>query len=217
MTNSETVLFDQTEFRSNPPHVVLALDEEQISELFGFLQSGFFVAGAKVGCSVSEFLTVQLGISPDYIRGHISTIFLDGKPVDNLESALIRHGSHLALSSALPGLVGATMRQGSVLASLRGSITYSESGICSGGEGVVHLKLFNLVMYDLGLSFLERGILVNSSELKNFLHEHNDFLKRCMKIIFNNEAVEIAVLNDTTLFGEHELIKLSVQIAATTG
>jgi hypothetical protein len=123
----------------------------------------------------------------------------------------------LALSSALPGLVGATMRQGSVFASFRNSITYKESGIRSGGEGVIHLKLFNLVMEDLGPSLLAKGILVNSSELKFFLHEHYDLLKGCTKILFNNEPVEIAALLNNDFFGTSQLIKLSVEITVPDG
>jgi len=204
----------QTSLRNDIPHLVLELDKGRVSALFSLLQSGFFVADVKVGCCIAEFLTAQLGISPDYIRGHISTIFLDGKPVDDLESAVIRHGSHLALSSALPGLVGATLRQGSILASLRGSITYSESGTCISGEGVIYLKLFNLVMYDLGPSFLERGILVNSSDLRNLLNEHSDLLKDCAGILFNGGPVEAASLSDASIYADHELVKLSVQIAS---
>jgi len=217
MSNYETVHFDQSEFRNNPPHLVLVLDKGQASALLCFFQSGFFVAGAKVGCSVSAFLIRQLGLSPEYIRDHISTIFLDGKPVDDLDSAIIKHGSRLALSSALPGLVGATMRQGSVFASFRNSITYRESAIRADGEGVIHLKLFNLVMEDLGPSLLAKGILVNSSELKYFLHEHDDLLKGCKKILFNNEPVEIGALLSNDFYKESQFVQLSVEMTVQDG
>ncbi len=198
----------------NLPHLVLELDREQVSALFGLLQGGFYLSGVMVGCSLAQFLTVQLGISSDYIRGHISTIFIDGKPVDDLESAVIKDGAHLALSSALPGLVGATMRQGGTLASLRGSITYNETGACSGGEGAIHLKLFNLVMDDLGPSFLERGILVKSADFRNFLLGHTDLLKECKSSLFNGKPVDAASLSDESLYGSHELVGLSVLIAS---
>jgi len=217
MTNSETGSFDQSGFRNNRSHLMLELDKGKVPEFFSFLQSGFFVTDVKVGCSVSAFLTGQLGISPEYIRDHISTLFLDGKPVDDLDSAIIRHGSRLALSSALPGLVGATLRQGSVFASFRNSITYKESGIRAGGEGVIHLKLFNVVMENLGPSLLSKGILVTSSELKNFLHEHRDLLKGCTKIIFNNEPVEIAALLNNDFCNASQLVKLSVEVMVADG
>jgi hypothetical protein len=217
MSDSETVLFDQSGFSNNLPHLVLELDKGKVSELFSFLQGGFFVRDVKVGCSVSAFLTRQLGISPEYIRDHISTVFLDGKPVDDLDSATIRNKSRLALSSALPGLVGATMRQGSVFASFRRSITYRESGLRAGGEGVVHLKLFNVVMKDLGPSLLTKGILVDACELKNFMKEHHDLLKGCTKILFNNGPIEIGALLSNDFCKAFQLVSLSVEMTAEGG
>jgi hypothetical protein len=217
MSDSETVLLDQSGFSNNLPHLVLELDKGKVSELFSFLQGGFFVRDVKVGCSVSTFLTRQLGISPEYIRDHISTVFLDGKPVDDLDSATIRNKSRLALSSALPGLVGATMRQGSVFASFRSSITYRESGLRAGGEGVVHLKLFNVVMKDLGPSLLTKGILVDACELKNFMKEHHDLLKGCTKILFNNGPIEIGALLSNDFCKAFQLVALSVEMTAADG
>ncbi len=217
MSDSETVLFDQSGFSNNLPHLVLELDKGKVSELFSFLQGGFFVRDVKVGCSVSAFLTGQLGISPEYLRDHISTVFLDGKPVDDLDSATIRNKSRLALSSALPGLVGATMRQGSVFASFRRSITYRESGLRAGGEGVVHLKLFNVVMKDLGPSLLTKGILVNACELKNFMKEHHDLLKGCTKILFNNGPIQIGALLSNDFCKAFQLVSLSVEMTAADG
>jgi hypothetical protein len=217
MSDSETVLLDQSGFSNNLPHLVLELDEGKVSELFSFLQGGFFVRDVKVGCSVSAFLTGQLGISPEYLRDHISTVFLDGKPVDDLDSATIRNKSRLALSSALPGLVGATMRQGSVFASFRRSITYRESGLRVGGEGVVHLKLFNVVMKDLGPSLLTKGILVNACELKNFMKEHHDLLMGCTKILFNNGPIEIGALLSNDFCKAFQLVSLSVEMTAADG
>ena len=217
MSDSETVLLDQSGFSNNLPHLVLELDKGKVSELFSFLQGGFFVRDVKVGCSVSAFLTGQIGISPEYLRDHISTVFLDGKPVDDLDSATIRNKSRLALSSALPGLVGATMRQGSVFASFRRSITYRESGLRAGGEGVVHLKLFNVVMKDLGPSLLTKGILVNACELKNFMKEHHDLLKGCTKILFNNGPIEIGALRSNDFCKAFQLVSLSVEMTAADG
>jgi hypothetical protein len=217
MTNSEAVFWDQSAFRKDAPHLILELDKEKVSELFSFLQSGFFVTGVKVGCSISAFLTGQLGISQEYIVDHVSTVFLDGKPVDDLASATIRHRSRLALSSALPGLVGATMRRGSVFASLRNSITYRDSGIRAGGEGAVHMKLFNVVMKDLGPLLLAKGILVDSSELKNFLLEHHDLLKGCSNILFNDSPVEMGALLSKDFCKAFQLVTLSVETTAADG
>ena len=53
---------------------------------------------------------------------------LDGKPVDDIGAALVQDGSTLALSAAMPGLVGATLRRGGAYSSFRSAITYHETG-----------------------------------------------------------------------------------------
>ncbi|NJL58424.1 MAG: hypothetical protein HC887_00995 [Desulfobacteraceae bacterium] len=53
-----------------------------------------------------------LEIPKDYVLNRISTIFLDGKPVDCLDTAFVRNHSVVSLSAAMPGLVGAVMRRG---------------------------------------------------------------------------------------------------------
>lgn len=98
-------------------------------------------------------------MNPDYVNYRITTVFLDGSCVDDLKTTIIKDGSVLALSSAMPGLAGATMRRGSTYASLRESITYSEKGDSTlGSEGTVTVKLFNVLINELGPVFLQRGI-----------------------------------------------------------
>jgi len=67
-------------------------------------------------------------------------------------------------------------------------------------------------MEDLGPSLLPKGILVNSSDLKNFLHEHYDFLMGCRKILFNNEPVEVGALLSNAFDEASQLVKLSVEM-----
>ncbi|HSW61869.1 MAG TPA: hypothetical protein VLH56_00905 [Dissulfurispiraceae bacterium] len=166
-------------------HLNLTLPAERIADFFYLLQSGFYIRTRYVGCSVRTFLDGQTGMTDDYISHHISTIFLDGMPVDNVDASVLKHGSRLALSSAMPGLVGATMRQGSPLASLRDSISYKTTGTSEGGEGFVFLKLFNLVMKDLGSQFLQRGILVAPGDLRAFLCNHPQTVQNCAQIVLN--------------------------------
>jgi len=45
------------------------------------------------------------GLDEDYVTQRISTIFLDGKPVDDIDTLLVRDGAVLSLSAAMPGLV----------------------------------------------------------------------------------------------------------------
>ncbi|MCP4349944.1 MAG: endonuclease/exonuclease/phosphatase family protein [Desulfobacterales bacterium] len=58
----------------------------------------------QVGCSIRSLLCKQTDVASDYVDERISTVFLDGKPVDDVDSAIVKNGSVLALSAAMPGL-----------------------------------------------------------------------------------------------------------------
>ena len=152
------------------------MDAVLIPHFHPLLQAGFFVK-ARVGKSIDHFLCEQMGISPHYVQERISTVFLDGKPVDDIESAIIREGSVLALSSAMPGLVGATMRRKSFYASLRNTITHADDkGTIEEKEGFSRVKVFNLLMADLAYPFFGRGIYVPSRDLEEFFVSFGDRL-----------------------------------------
>jgi hypothetical protein len=168
----------------------LVIDENQLHHLFLILQSGFFLK-IQVGCSLKTFLMGEIGLSPEFIEDKIQTIFLDGQPVDDLDSAIIKDGSSLALSSAMPGLVGAAMRRGGFYGALRSSITYREEGKPEiVHEGTIQMKLYNLLMADLGPLFFRKGIYVPSSFLYDFLStQPESFWMGCNGIILNEKSI----------------------------
>ncbi len=140
----------------------------QIPSFFPLLQKGFVVK-ARVGISVQAFLGDQFGLSPEYLRDRVKTIFLDGKSVDDLDKTLILDGSRLALSAALPGLAGAVLRRGSPFAGLRSRVAEGEKDLSgTPEEGFVHLKLFNLLLPELGPLFLRKGILISREDFQEF-------------------------------------------------
>jgi len=149
--------------------VTIAVGKDGLGAFFLLLQQKFMVK-ARVGMSVRGLLCDSLQLDPAYVEGRIQTIFLDGQPVDNLDRAVVRDGATLALSAAMPGLVGAVMRVGGPLSPFRSSISYRGDGAdIKPGEGVVSLKLFNLLIRELGPGFLKRGILIRAGELDAFL------------------------------------------------
>jgi hypothetical protein len=114
-------------------------------------------------------------VSPEYVEERIKTVFMDGKAVDDVDLAVIKNGSVLAFSAAMPGLAGTTLRRGGPLAAFRSQITHrEEEKAISQRGGVVVLKLFNLLIKELGPSFLRRGIWVRGDELENFLKSRPD-------------------------------------------
>ena len=161
-------------------HVRFTLEAGLVPVFFHLLQSGVQIQG-NVGCSVKSFLCEQLGVAPEYLEKRIQTIFLDGKPVDDVDTAIVNDGTTLSVSAALPGLVGAVMRRGGYYAPLRDQISYrKETTSATQQPGKVFMKLFNLPLRELGPMFLERGILVSGNTLHEVLKAHaDDFRKGC--------------------------------------
>jgi hypothetical protein len=160
---------DDISMKNRTVSLRLNLEADAIHTFFPLLQQGFMVK-VRVGCSIKTMLCEQFGLSPQYVETRIKTIFLDGKPVDDIDSAIVKEGSTLALSAAMPGLAGAILRSGGQLAPLRGEIAHREGNqALTRREGMVILKLFNLIMDELGSIFLKRGILLRREHLKSFL------------------------------------------------
>lgn len=149
--------------------LMLNLDADQLDAFFPILQKGVMVP-ATVGCTLKSLLCEQFAIPADYVADRITTIFLDNRPVDDLERTIIHDESRVTLSAAMPGLVGATMRRGGFYAALRHGISHGfENGSAVGTSGTVRLKLFNLLLAELGPLVLARGLLLERNELDALL------------------------------------------------
>jgi hypothetical protein len=193
----------------------LVIDKNQLHYLFLILQSGFFLK-IQVGCSLKTFLMGEIGLSPEFIEERIQTIFLDGQPVDDLDSAIVKDGSSLALSSAMPGLVGAAMRRGGFYGALRSSITYRETGKPDMvHEGTVQIKLYNLLMKELGALFLMKGIYLSSADLAGFLsNQPESFWMGCKGVSLDDEPLSVDGLLKGNGLSQHELTYFTVRIEA---
>ena len=150
---------------------VFCVPEDALPLFRTLFQQGIGVT-IQTGTSLEDLLCCQWQIDRAYVMDRISTLFLDGKPVDDLPTCIVNHGATLALSGAMPGLIGATMRRGGVLASFRNGITYCASGTENDtGSGRITLKLFNLLIDELGPRFLARGIWVPHDRLVTLFPE----------------------------------------------
>lgn len=154
--------------------ICLTVAKDQVPAFLPLLAQGFTVK-TKLGCSVQELLCTQIGLSADYVEHRLQTIFLNGKAVDNVKTAVVRANATLALSAAMPGLAGVTLRRGGVYAVMRHQITHNKNTkaeIIADGEIV--LKLFNLVARDIGPMFLMQGIWISGNNLRNFFRRAPD-------------------------------------------
>ncbi|HZE20682.1 MAG TPA: hypothetical protein VE082_01395 [Desulfobaccales bacterium] len=169
----------------------LDLPEEHWRSFSSLLQKGIIVRLAET-VSVKNFLCRHLGLDPEFVEHVITTIFLNGKPVDNLDQARLGPGDTLALSAAMPGLVGATMRRQGLVASFRSNISYLEPGLREEpGEGVaIVLKLFNLMIEALGPALLKQGILIRRGDWEAFLKRLGPgFWGNCRAVKLNGQKV----------------------------
>lgn len=153
----------------NLPMVLMRHDAP---ERFSLLLQGGFLMPVPEPCTLREFLCELVGVCGVYTEKSIQTIFLDGLAIDDLDTAMIKPGARLALSAAMPGLAGATMRRGGYYRKMREGISQK---VLDGAEITakeafrLQVRLYNAVGRDLAGLFLHLGILVPTSDFKKFL------------------------------------------------
>jgi hypothetical protein len=195
---------------SNIAQVVLEMDEKMVSRFARLFSKGVTVR-ARIGCSLKDFICEQLGVAEDYLEQRIQTIFLNGKAVDNYQTSFLGDGDSLALSAAMPGLVGAVFRRGGYYAALRNTVTYRDEGAeaCT-VDGEVTVKLFNLTVKELGPVLLKHGVRLAGRDLKEQLEEFaDDFRKGFRKIAFNGASLDFDALLEEIQTGKDVLFVIN--------
>jgi len=189
----------------------LILKPGLLNLFFIFFQQGVIIK-TTVGCSIKTWLFQYMGITPEYVASRIQTVFLDGKAVDDIEATAIRDGSNLSLSGALPGLVGATLRRGGFFASLRSSITHSvDDKMPPQKGGWVTVKLFNLLIPELGPLFLAKGFWIKGEALEKFLKsQKEDFWSGCPAAHLNGNDIDLKTLREMQWSPGKELVFVKV-------
>lgn len=192
--------------------VVLTLTPGVMHGLFPLLQHGVMV-DALVGSSIRTVLNESLQLSPEYIEDRIKTILLNGNPVDDIDTVIITEGSTLALSAAMPGLVGASLRRGGPLASLRSQITQLAAGESSSlHRGMITVKLFNVLIGEIGLELLRRGVSVRREDFENFVMRLSDeFWQGCTAATVGGQDVRIEQLRNPERLETSHLVMLRIE------
>lgn len=202
---------------STTPSLDLWLSKGDLSSFHALLQAGVKV-DAQVGKSVKATLIEEFGLKFEDID-QIQTVFLDGKAVDDLDASVIRDGSVLALSSAMPGLVGATLRRGSYYAAMRSQITAGETQdkhTVAPQPGMITLKLFNLVLRELAPIFLKRGIWVERETFHDFLTAHaGDISNSCSEAWLDGCRIAPETIPDIRWPEVDDLVCVRVQLKAS--
>ena len=176
----------------------LIVNAKLVPLFFQLLGHGFSVK-VQTGTSVKELLCHQLGIHEDYLAQRIQTIFLNAKVVDDVNSAIVDKDATMALSGAMPGLVGAVLRSGGFYAPMRSQISHEENSPASQvKKGKITLKLWNLVVKELGPTFLQQGIWIKGKEVRSFIERHREELKTgCVSAELKDQPAEVDSLFKT--------------------
>lgn len=194
-------------------HLSNRVTGEMCSHLF---QSGVLLK-VQVGASIKNLLCEQLSLDKTYVDKRISTIFLNSQPVDDIDKAIIKSSDTLALSSAMPGLIGATLRKGSHLAPLRDTITFREyrNNDDIQAYGLIHLKLFNLILQEVGPLLLKRGVMMEFEDvIELFYNKMSKKITGALDIYFNGETIGLNELRKGLQSStEQQLILLKVKIS----
>ena len=182
---------------SSRRHRGLSITVRSPSCFFSMLSAGFSVT-AKAGCSINDFLDQNYGLSEAYIDDRIQTIFLNGKAVDDSRTARLQEGNILALSAAMPGMVGSTFRKGGVFAGMRSQISHVTDTAADGDRQIrIKLKLFNLIAKELGPAILQKGIYLEGIVFQEFLQRNSEaFKEECLAISLNDAETSVAGLLD---------------------
>ena len=154
---------------SNPSksvNLTLVADPAIAGSFRPLMEQGFCVR-IEEGGTVQDVLCRQLGVSEDYLRDRVQTVFLNGRAVDDETTAAVTGGDRLALSASMPGLAGATLRKGGFFSGFRSAISHKRREVRATGQSraTIAIKLFNMIAAETGALFLERGIEVEGRQL----------------------------------------------------
>ncbi len=174
--------------KKNITSLELQLNPGSMQKFSSLLQNGVGIRGS-FGESLGVFLSRLPGFTTPYIIDSIQTIFLNGTPIDDLETPLIEEKMVLALSAAMPGLAGAIFRRNSLHASLRGTKSSAIDQELTFEDVFVTLKLFNIIAVERGPEILNQGVLIKKKGLKEFLKDRPTL----------QSAIHTAIAGDTVL------------------
>jgi hypothetical protein len=185
--------------------------QDRFGDFAELLQQGFKLRALERS-SIRKVLCGQYGLSHEYLDQRINTIFLDGKPVDDVDSAIIESGSRLALSAAMPGFVGAALRKGGFYKSMRQAITHvGRTETVSSSDGLFALKLFNVVFKELGPLFLELGIWLDRQDFEHFFNTRpTEFWSGCLGCSMGSDELEPAGLSKSIWQIRSPLVNLRI-------
>ena len=172
--------------------IQIDIESRDLSVFWGVFAYGFKLT-IHPGITMHDLLCRQIGITETYLIERIQTVFLNGKAIDDIFDKTVKDKDVIALSAAMPGLVGAVLRKGGILSPLRSDYASEQNtGTLSNRPGQIRLKLFNLIASELGSDFLKQGIRINGDHFIGYVKGKRLTLKSvCRKVVIDGEKYEV--------------------------
>ena len=172
--------------------IQVSIEENHFSAFSALLSYGFKLE-VQIGCSLFDLLVRQIGINESFLNEKVQTIFLNGKVVDDFSTEIVKDESIIALSAAMPGLVGAVFRKGGILSSMRSEHAYHlQNNAIAKHRGHVTLKLFNQIASELGAGFYQKGICVKGKHFIRYVESMQSLMKSaCRQLSIDGKKYEI--------------------------
>jgi hypothetical protein len=184
--------------------ISITMEETRLPAFHELLATGFLVSASE-GESIRDFLLGRLALDADYVASTVQTVFLNGRAVDDFDRTGLPEGAVLALSSAMPGLVGAVFRCKSPLSPMRGIEAGTDRGPrLSAADIEVTVKLFNRVAADLGPCLFAAGLRLPADRLLGFLRSRHDLAVKEIRV--NEQAADPADLPRLLADGPAEIL-----------
>lgn len=160
----------------NPRSLRIIASAQNLAGLAALAREGLSV-NIAAGRSLRQTLTDDLGLGAECVECRIQTIFLDGSPVDDIDTDHARPGSALALAGALPGVAGICMQRGSRIGVFREGITHQSQDLPASQQSLrITLKLFNVIAEECLAQVLSRGAEVRAGRLAELLDANPEAL-----------------------------------------
>ncbi len=196
--------------------VDLTWKSDAMGAFLRFLSHGVLIK-ARVPATIRELMCGQFGVSDEYLDKRINTLFLNGKAVDDVDTAIVKQGATLALSASMPGFVGAAFRRGGYYAAMRDNVSHVEGGESGQAkEGLVTLKLFNMTCPEIGPLLLGIGVCLEAKALEEFFTERSAaFWGGCCTAKVNEQGIAPHDLREWEWSKSPGLVLLRVRSASS--
>jgi hypothetical protein len=191
------------------PRLELLIPADTTKKYTTLLQAGILEA-RSAPTTVGELLASLPGFTMQYIRERIETIFLNGLPVDDLETKINGPSPVLAISAVMPGLAGAIFRKNSFHAALRTSTSDSLADKLPSTEKItIRLKFFNIIATERGGTIFHNGCLMKSESVLKFINYRRHLFSHLLSLHCDDTPVGLDDLG--SILHSSETVFLRIQ------